>query len=79
MAKIYDFNEHRLNKMSPWEKVMEMDRQARRAVTELNNFNSSFDKAKATIPVKKTISVGKIMFGVAVVVIGISYLAGKNK
>lgn len=78
MSKIYNFTEYRLNKMSPWEKMMELDRQAKKAVVELNDFNNSIVTAKATRLKPKPVSVGKaLLIGIAVVT-AITYLTTRK-
>lgn len=78
MSKIYNFTEYRLNKMSPWEKMMELDRQAKKAVVELNDFNNSIVTAKANRPKPKPVSVGKaLLIGIAVVT-AITYLTTRK-
>lgn len=78
MSKIYDFTEYRLNKMSPWEKMMELDRQAKKAVVELNGLNVGLVNAKAGMPKPKPVSVGKaLLVGIAVVT-AVTYLATRK-
>lgn len=78
MSKIYDFTEYRLNKMSPWEKIVELDRQAKKAVVELNDLNVGLVNAKAGMPKPKSVSVGKVLLVGIAVVTAVTYLATRK-
>lgn len=77
MAQIYDFTKIRLEKMTPWERIAEIDRQTKRVVSDINNLGVEVRNTKVIPPKPKHSWVKPVLFATAVV--GVLVWLGNKK
>lgn len=77
MAEIYDFTKIRLDKMTPWERIVEIDRQTKRVVTDISQLGVEVRNTKVVPPKPKRSWVKPLLITAAVVGL-VVWLGNKN-
>lgn len=75
MAEIYDFTKIRLDKMTPWERIVEIDRQTKRVVTDISRLGVEVRNTKVVPPKRSWV---KPLLITAAVVGVVVWLGNKN-
>lgn len=76
MAKIYDFTDYRLNKMTPWQRMVEIDRQTKRVAKDITDLGVEVRNSEV-VPPRKT-NWGKVAL-TAMAVVGVCMWLNSKK